>query len=361
MRSLSSAEQEERKRKLLQSIIHQYIKTGKPVGSAFIASQRDLDLSPASIRNVMGELEREGYLTHPHTSAGRVPTDKAYRFYVDSLVDLQRLAIKEEERIRRGYEDRVQEIEQFLAATSKTLSVLSNFTGFVTTPGIEQSLLQHVELIPLDTRRLLAVLVSDTGVVKHRQVLFEQAYPVELLEPLERLLNERLRGQPFGSARESLLDHIEAIHQRQMDLLNFARHVTDEAFALDAGGDIFVEGAGNILSLPDFSGQEDLRQLVHLLEEKRALGDLIRRDLSSPRGGVRFPSVRVKIGAENQSPDLRNLSLISSTYTIGDRQVGVLGIIGPKRMEYSRMMSLVQEMADAVSGAFDRLLGGRDV
>ena len=110
MRTLSTGEQEERKRKLLQSIILQYIKTGKPVGSAYIASQRDQDLSPASIRNVMGELEREGYLTHPHTSAGRVPTDKAYRFYVDSLVDLQRLAIKEEERIRHRYEERVREI-----------------------------------------------------------------------------------------------------------------------------------------------------------------------------------------------------------------------------------------------------------
>lgn len=359
MRTLSPSDHEERKRKLLQAVIHQHIKTGKPVGSAFIASQKHLDLSPATIRNVMGELEKEGFLTHPHTSAGRVPTDKAYRFYVDSLVQLQRLALKEEERIRKSHEERIREVQELMQATSKTLSVLSHYTGFVTAPGIDQSHLQHIELIALDPRRLLAVLVSDTGVVRHRQVLFEAAYPRELLEPLARLLNERLRGQPFARARETLLDHIEAIHQRQMDLLDFARRVTDAAFAWDQGDDLFLEGAGNILSLPDFSGQEELRHLVNLLDEKRALGDMIRQDLDVGKVGEKFPGVRVKIGAENRSPDLKNLSLISSTYTLGDRRVGVLGIIGPKRMEYSKMMSLVQEMSHAVTTAMNRMLGSR--
>ncbi len=360
MRTLSTIEQEERKRRLLQAVIHQHIKTGKPVGSAFIAGRKELDLSPATIRNIMGELEREGFLTHPHTSAGRVPTDKAYRFYVDSLVELQHLAIKEEERIRREHEARVREVEELMLSTSKTLSVLSNFTGFVTSPGIDQSRLQHMELIPLDERRLLAVLVSDAGVVKHRQVTFDGPYPRELLEPLERMLNDRLRGQPFGRVRETLLDHIEALHQRQIDLMEFARHVTEEAFASGDVGDIYLEGAGNILSLPDFSGQEDLRQLVHLLDEKRALGDLIREDMAEPGVSARFPGVRVKIGSENRSPDLKNLSLISSSYTIGARRVGVLGIIGPKRMEYSRMISLVNLMAQAVTGALNRMVGGPD-
>jgi heat-inducible transcriptional repressor len=358
MRSLSHSEQEERKRQLLQAVIHQYIKTGKPVGSTFLSERRELDLSPATIRNVMGDLEREGFLTHPHTSAGRVPTDKAYRFYVDSLVDLQRLAIKEEERIRQEHEARVREIEELMLSTSKTLSVLSNFTGFVTAPGIEQSRLQHMELIPLDERRLLAVMVSDNGVVKHRQVVFDGRYPRELLKPLERMLNERLRGQPFLTVRETLLDHVEAIHQRQLDMLEFARHVTEEAFALGDGGEFYLEGAGNILSLPDFGGQEDLRQLVYLLDEKRALGNLIREDMAELGVNAKYPVVRVKIGSENRSPDLKNVSLISSCYRIGNRQVGVLGIIGPRRMEYSRMMSLVNQMAQAVTNALNRMVGG---
>jgi heat-inducible transcriptional repressor len=358
MRTLSTIEQEERKRRLLQAVIHQYIKTGKPVGSAFLAGGRSLDLSPATIRNVMGELEREGYLTHPHTSAGRVPTDKAYRFYVDSLVELQRLAIKEEERIRQEHESRIREINELMLSTSKTLSVLSNYTGFVTAPGIDQSQLQHMELIPLDSHRLLAVMVSDTGVVKHRQVVFDGPYPRELLEPLEQTLNQRLRGQPFTRVRETLLDHIEAIHQRQMDMLEFARHVTEEAFAPGESADIYVEGAGNILSLPEFSARDDLRQLVHFLDEKRALGDLIREEWGVQGSGARFPAVRVSIGSENRSPDMKNVSLISSCYSLGDRQVGVLGIIGPKRMEYSRMMNLVNQMAQAVTTALNRMVGG---
>lgn len=354
MRTLSTIEQEDRKRKLLQAIIHQYIKTAKPVGSAFIAGQKHLDLSPATIRNIMGELEREGYLTHPHTSAGRVPTDKAYRFYVDSLVELQKLAIKEEERLRRDYQSRAREIEELMLSTSKTLSAMSQYTGFVLTPAIDQERLQHVELIALEPRRVLAVLVSDTGVVKHRQVLFDRPYPREFLEELTRLLNERLRGKPFTDVRDTLLDHIEAIHQRQMDLLDVARRITQQAFDLSTAGDLYLEGTGNILSLPDFSGQEDLRSLVHLLDEKRTLGEIIVRDMADD--APKFSGVRVKIGSENKSPDLKNLSLVSSTYTVGGRQMGVLGIIGPKRMEYSRMISLVNHVAQIVSQTLSRRL-----
>jgi len=361
MRTLSPAEQEDRKRRLLQAIIHQYIKTGKPVGSAFIADQKQLNLSPATIRNLMGELEREGHLTHPHTSAGRVPTDKAYRFYVDTLVELQRLAVKEEERIRQDYETRSRELEDLMSSTSRTLSVLSRFSGFMTAPALDQSRLQHVELVPLDLRRILAILVSDSGVVKHRTVTFDGPWSRDLLAPLEKLLNERLRGQPFGRARETLLDHIDAIHQEQMDLLELVRRISEQAFEPGNEDDFYLEGAGNIFSLPDFGAPEEMRQLVHLLDEKRVLGDILRQDLNEhliPSGGAR---VKVKIGAENTTPDLQNLSIISSAYTIGDRQVGVLGIIGPKRMEYARMITLVNRMAQEVTRAFGRRLGELDV
>ncbi len=359
MRTLATIDQEERKRRLLQSVIHQYIKTGKPVGSAFIAAQKQLDISPATIRNIMGDLEGEGYLTHPHTSAGRVPTDKAYRFYVDSLVNLQRLAIKEEDRIRQDYQARVREIEQLMLSTSKTLSGLSSYTGFVTTPAIDQSRLQHVELIPLDPRRLLAVLVSDTGVVKHRQVVFDRPYDTRLLEDLSHLLNKRLRDKPFSEVRDSILEHIEAIRQRHIDLLEVARRVTQQAFDLDEVGEIYVEGAGNILSLPEFSEHNELQTLGRLLDEKRTLGEMVTRDMAETRPSTKFSGVKVKIGSENLSPDLKNVSLVSSTYFIGGRQVGVLGIIGPRRMEYSRMISLVNHVAKLVTESLTRHLGGK--
>jgi heat-inducible transcriptional repressor len=339
-------------------VIHQYIKTGKPVGSAFIAAQRQLDLSPATIRNIMSELEREGFLSHPHTSAGRVPTDKAYRFYVDSLVELQRLAHAEAERIQRDSETRIREIEDLLLSTSKTLSALSHYTGFVTTPDMDQARLQHVELVPLDPRRLLAVLVSDTGVVKHRVVMFDQPYRRDDVPGLARLLHERLQGQPFAHARERLLDYIESAHQRQMDLLDLARRVSQQAFDLDDGRELFVEGAGNMLALPEFREEADLRGLGHLLDEKKTLGDLIARDLAEARPASKLSGVRVKIGSENTSPGLQNVSLVTSAYTVNGRTVGVLGILGPKRMEYSRMISLVNHVAEMVSRSMNRMLEG---
>jgi heat-inducible transcriptional repressor len=306
----------------------------------------------------MAELEQDGYLTHPHTSAGRVPTDKAYRFYVDSLVDLQRLAIIEEERIHKEYEARVRELEELMLTTSKTLSILSRYSGFVTAPTMDAVRLRHVELIPLDGPQVLVVLVADTGLVKHRVVAFHRAYPRELLTTLSRLLNETLRGQPFSEVRERILDHIEAMGQRQLDLLALAKDVTRQVFQPDAQGDIYLEGTSNILSLPDFRDFDQVRTLAHLMDEKRMIGEVLSKDLAEGDAQGRWPDIQVKIGSETRIDALKDLSLVSATYTIRDRKVGVLGIIGPKRMEYSRMMSLVATVAKSVSRVLGKLAGG---
>jgi heat-inducible transcriptional repressor len=346
MRSLSAFEQEDRKRKLLHAIIHEFIKTGKPVGSVFLAEQYKLDLSSATIRNVMADLEQEGFLTHPHTSAGRVPTDKAYRFYVDSLVDLQRLAQMEEEKIKADYEARIREIEGLLA-----------YTGFVMTPSLEETRLRHLELVPLDSLRVLVILVSDTGIVRQKVVLFDRPLSPDTLSSMARVLNEKLRGRSFNEVRDRILDHLDAVHQQQQDILELARQITREAFAEADPQTLYVEGAGNILSLPDFQDQEQMRTIIQLLDEKRALGELLDKDLRDDDASDKWKGVRVKIGAENKMPNLKDVSMVSSVYTIGDRKVGVLGIIGPKRMEYSRMISLVGHMARTVSGALSRMLG----
>jgi heat-inducible transcriptional repressor len=359
MRTLAVAEQEQRKHALLQAIIHQHMKTGKPVGSAFIAEEGRLDLSSATVRHVMVELEGEGYLTHPHTSAGRVPTDKAYRFYVDSLRDLQRLAQLEEERIREDYERRTREMEDLMSSTSKTLSALSHYTGFILSPAMDQALLQHVELIPLDAKRILAILVSDTGQVHHRLVVLDEGFSADSLPPLKRMLNEQLRGRPLAEARDVLLDHVEAFAQQEMTLVELARRLTRQAFSVETEGDLYLEGAGNIVSLPDFQEENKMRALVHLFDEKQLLGELIAQGLSDEKNIVeKWPGVTVRIGSENPSPDLHDLSLISSTYTVHGRTVGVLGVIGPKRMEYSRMISLVGCISKAVSGVLNKLSGG---
>jgi heat-inducible transcriptional repressor len=355
MRTLSEFDQEDRKRKLLQAVIHEYIKTGKPVGSAHLASIDRLDLSSATLRNVMAELEEEGFLMHPHTSAGRVPTDKAYRFYVDTIMEVQRLAQMEEDRIRKDYEARLREIEGLMTSTSRTLSVLSKYTGFIWAPGLERATLQHLELIPLDPRRILAVLVSDSGMVKHRQVTFDRPVPSEVLADLRHLLNEELRGKPFSEARDTFLEHVEGVTRRRMDLADVARQLAKEAFSASADeGDLYMEGAGAMLSLPDFQTQEDLRSLAHLLDGKNHLSEMIAKEMENP---PKSQGVVVRIGSENKSPDLQNLSLVSSSYTVNGRQVGLLGILGPRRMEYSRMVAVVDAVSRLVSQAMERMIG----
>lgn len=355
MRTLSEFDQEDRKRKLLQAVIHEYIKTGKPVGSAHLAKLDRLDLSPATLRNVMAELEEEGFLSHPHTSAGRVPTDKAYRFYVDTIMEVQRLAQMEEERLRKDYDARLREVGGLMSSTSRTLSVLSKYTGFIWAPGLERATLQHVELIPLDPKRVLAVLVSDSGMVKHRQVSFDRPVPVEFLADLRRLLNEELRGKPFSEAREAFLDSVERITRRQLDLTELARRLAKEAFSVAEDGDLYLEGAGALLSLPDFQSQEDLRSLAHLLDGKNHFSEMISKEMDASSGKPK--GVVVRIGSENKNPELQNLSLVSSSYTVNGRQVGVLGILGPRRMEYSRMVAVVDAVSRMVSQAMERMIG----
>lgn len=358
MRTLSEFEQEDRKRKLLQAVIHEYIKTGKPVGSAHLATSYKLDLSPATLRNIMAELEEEEFLSHPHTSAGRVPTDKAYRFYVDTIMEVQRLAQMEEDRLRKDYEARLKEISGLMLSTSRTLSVMSKYTGFVWTPGLEKSRLQHVELIPLDPRRMLAVLVSDSGVVKHRQVSFDTPVPTEFLNDLKSLLNQELRGKPFSEARETFLEHVDRITRRQLDLVELAKRLAKDAFTLgNEEGDLYMEGAGSLLSLPDFQNQEDIRSLVQLLDGRNHLGDLLSRQMEGPPSAGKTKGVTVRIGSENKNPELQNLSLVSSSYTVNGRQVGVLGILGPRRMEYSRMVAVVDAVSRMVSQALERMTG----
>jgi heat-inducible transcriptional repressor len=359
MRILSTEDQEDRKRKLLQAVIHQFIKSGKPVGSHTLAEEYRLDLSPATIRNVLADLETEGFLTHPHTSAGRVPTDKAYRFYVDSLVELQRLAQMEERRIEQEYEARVREVESLMLSTTKTLSALSHYTGFILPPKMEESRLRHIELVPLDARRLLVVCVSDSGIVKQRIVMFDHPVSMESVTQMARDLNGRLRDRPYSEVGDSILEHVETARLQQLEAGEVARQISRQAFSLeDMADDMVIDGTGNILALPDFQDQEQVSAIAHLLDEKRALGEIIVKDLSQAHPGDRWQGLRVRIGAENSFPDLRSLSLISSTYNINGRTVGVLGIIGPKRMEYSRMMSLVGTVAQMVSGVLNKLAGG---
>ncbi len=352
MRALNQEDLEERKRKVLQFVIHEYIRTSNPVGSNAISTVSSLGLSPATIRNVLSELEREECITHPHTSAGRIPTDKGYRRYVDSLVDLQRLAIQEQTRIQSEYETRIREIEDLLLQTSKILSSLSHYSGFVVAPKWERHIFSHMDLIPVSSHRFLCAMISESGLAKHFIITTRTELPRESLRKIVRMINESFHGFTLQEVKLQITSRLENLQEEWKDILSMAKEIGQEIRRFsDAENELYLEGAGNILSLPDFTNPHDFQNLFKMVEEKHILSELVGSDWDevktkplakgTPSKNKSRSRVKVRIGSENKNRALQNLSVISSTYQLSDKTVGVLGIIGPKRMEYSKMISLV--------------------
>jgi len=334
MRQIDPKIIKERKKQVLQAVIHHFIKTARPVGSNILTDDYKFDLSPATIRNLMAELEDDGYLTHPHTSAGRVPTDKGYRAYVDSLMELQRLALEEEDRVRHEYHGRVKELEEILVKTSKVLSALSQYTGFVLTPKLERNKLKYVELLPVAHRKILVILVTHTGFVKHQMI--EADIAPEKLQRLNAMLNSKLKGLTLLEAKQQIIEKIEEAEREERELFLLARELSGRIFDIEE--EVYMDGTTNVLALPEFQDYEPIRCILRLSEQKDILVHILQEDLTSDK-------VKVMIGSENTCRELQNLSVVSTVYKDGARPIGVLGIIGPKRMEYHKMMALVSSVS----------------
>ncbi len=340
MRQIDPKVSEERKNKVLQAVIHHYIKSGKPVGSNILTEDYDFDFSPASIRNMMAELEEEGFLTHPHTSAGRIPTDKGYRNYVNSLIEMQKLVLDEEERVRREYEEKSSELQDLLVQTSKVLSGLSQYTGFVLMPKLDRSSIKYIELIHLSENKILLIIVTDTGLVKHK--IIETSISKEKLVELNRVLNIKLRGMAILQARQKIIQAIEEAENEQLDILQFAKTLSHEIFNMEE--ELYIEGSSNVLELPEFHDYEPIRCLFRLNENRNLLMHVLEEDMDLDKDGV-----SVLIGKEASCDELKDLSVVSSVYKEGEKPVGILGIIGPKRMEYPKMMALVSAVSKIVN------------
>jgi len=343
MRTLHPSTSEKRKRKLLQAAIYHYVRTGKPVGSQVIVDKYNFGMSSATVRNLLVDLEKEGFLIQPHTSAGRIPTDKGYRFYVDSLMEVQSLASAEEEKIRKEYHARSKELEDLMISTSHMLSSLSHYTGMVLSPRLDKSLLRRLQLIPLGGSQILVVVVSGTGLIRHRVVNLSKPVGPEHLETISSMLNSRLAGMPMSEVRTQILHHIESAQQDHEAMFSLAKDLAREAFDLRSEeGELYVDGQENIFSFPEMDDFKQLSGLLKIIEEKDMLTSVLERAMGKD-------GLSIKIGAENKQPELRGVSLVSSTYKMGDKTVGALGIMGPRRMEYGRMIALVEGVTRIVN------------
>ncbi len=349
MRTLNPSTQESRKRRLLQAAIYHYVRTGKAVGSQVIVDKYNFGMSSATVRHLLMELEKEGYLLQPHTSAGRVPTDKGYRFYVDSLLEIQTMALEEEEKIKKDYSARSKELNELMISTSHMLSSLSNYTGLVLSPRLDKSILRRLQLIHLGSNQTLMVLVSQTGLIRHRVVTLKRAITPERLASISEVLNERLSGLPLSEVRTQILNHIETVEMEQAESMQLAKDLAREAFDLQGlESEVYVEGRDKLFSISESDDYGQLSGLMKMIEEKNLLADVLAK-------AMKKDGLSVKIGAENLRPELRGVSLVSSTYKMDDHTVGVLGIMGPRRMEYARMISLVEGVARIVNQMLSRM------
>ena len=337
---------------ILTAVINEHFVTGEPVASKTIADRfaNASGLSSATIRSVMGELEDLGLLEQPHTSAGRVPTDKGYRYYVDNLLGV--LSISNDDLHRIGDEfglsssDLVEAPDRLMERTSELLSALSNNVGIVVSPSLANDRLQHIEFVNLSDNRILVVLVSAPNIVHNRIIRLNISFTREELERTANYLNAEFVGKNLSEIRNEIMKRMHDEKALFDSLLQTAVIICSQSIESDenASGEVFVNGTTNILTKRDFADLERLRELLATIGERSRLLEILNECVTQDhkvKGGV-----QVVIGSENRTPSLQNCTLISAPYRIGDSSaVGTLSVLGPTRIEYARMISIVSYVA----------------
>lgn len=340
MRILKPEVAKQRKEKILRWVVQQYVETRRPVGSQLLADSALPDVSSATIRNILKELEEEGFLYQPHTSGGRIPTDKAYRYYVDYLTSVQKMAAQERQQIERQYDARVNEVDNIMVQTSRLLAMLSGAAGFVYASNVKDQCVRRLDFIPLAPGAVLAVLVTESGMVRHWPVRFEYAIAPQRLRMLSHFINAEIAGLPLSHAQQILWQYVNSGHKEISDVADLAVQVLKDMERPQASADeLYIEGLGRLLENTNSDDYEDLKQMMKVVEEREKFSSLLNEKMTDMQKSNQ--KLNVSIGSENELTELKNLSIVSSAYQVGDKTVGVLGIIGPKHMEYTRVMSLV--------------------
>ncbi len=334
-----------REKTILRYVIHQFILTANPVGSRNITKKYEIGLSPATVRNIMADLEEFGYLNHPHTSAGRVPTDKGYRFYVDSLMEISGLTEDEKLFIETGLNSElVNEQDELLKTSSMLLSKITNQLVCVTYPSIEKAVLHRMQLVQLSSTRLLVVLTVKSGMVKTITLEFEHAVKQNQLKGLETILNERLSGLNFSEIRTSFKERLkDRIDESLRPIVRLFLDSSDKIFEnIKEDDKTIITGAKNILKQPEFEDLEHYQGIIELIEDKDIIIHLM------DKGNIDTTDISILIGSEHQEKRLEDYSMISKNYKVGDSD-GVLGIVGPKRMDYSGISAALIYVAEKIS------------
>ncbi|HWI65045.1 MAG TPA: heat-inducible transcriptional repressor HrcA [Symbiobacteriaceae bacterium] len=339
---------DERKNKVLQAVIEDYVATAEPVGSRTIARRYHLGVSPATIRNEMSDLEELGYLQQPHTSAGRVPSDRGYRYFVDCLMERHDVTVPEQEAIHRTFQRKIREIDTLIRETARLLSETTHLTSVISGPQIRKAHFRELRLVPLGGDKAVLVYITDSGFIEN-QVL---ELPVEVtmleLQRVSETLNEQLKGQPVEALSRATIQALHRELHKYGALLEQALLFLEPNLEVTDKSRIYLGGTTNILSKPEFRDVDKVRNLLELLENEKSMSEV----LVSADGDDRPV---IQIGEEIKLRELQDCSVVSATYRLGDEVIGKVGVIGPKRMEYARVVSII----NAVTRQLEETARGR--
>lgn len=335
----------QRQNQILEIIVSSYVDTALPVGSRVVSKM--VGLSSATVRNIMADLEEMEYITHPHTSAGRIPTDKGYRCYIESLMRVKDINRKEARRIEEEYRTRRKGIEDIIKKTAEVLASITHQTGIILFPKFNKSVFKRIDLISVGRRRVLAVLITSTGIVKSFIIETEEDMEREL-GAVTNLLNSDYYGLTLEDIKEGLIKRLRQERDSFHSVVKETSDIIELMLQLFREDELYLGGPSCLLSQPEFEDADYAKAMLHIFEDKSALSRLLEEDIGEK-------GIKVYIGKENKYKNIQNCSVLTSGYRVKDELVGRLGIIGPTRMAYSHMIPLVNYISETVTKTLSEL------
>ena len=324
---------DERKKKVLQAIVEEYINTAEPVSSGSITKSHGLDYSSATIRNEMAQLENIGFLDKPHTSAGRVPSAEGYRYYVNTLLQEDNLTLEEVKYIQNKLQDKVNEIEDLTKLATTTLSEITHYTTVAVGPKTDKQIIEEIKFVSLGKRMLMVVIVTDTGLVKETIIKFDEDITESQVDTLNNLFNTRLRGKPLSKLDKPMAEYIFSEVNYSIGIMNAIIKQINKVIE-EENKNIFLEGAKRSFDLPEFKSMKVAKNFVNLLDAKDEMLEIFNSGESE--------DINVFIGDDNENSNLKDFSIITFKHTIGNKELGTIGIRGPKRMDYAKVISVMK-------------------
>lgn len=331
---------DERKKKILQAIVEEYINTAEPVSSGSLVKRHGLDFSSATIRNDMAHLEEIGFLDKPHTSSGRVPSAKGYRYYVDELVKEDNISLEEIKYIQSKLQTKVNEIEELTKIATSTLSEITHYTTVAVGPKNNMQMIEEIKFVLLGSRMVMVVIVTDSGLIKETIIKFDEDITETQVDTLNTFFNSKLKGKPLDKIDKPMEEYIASELNYSIGIIKAIIEQINKIVEED--NEMYLEGANKAFDLPEFKSMKIAKNFINLIDTKEEMIELLNSGVAE--------DINVFIGDENENEQLKDFSIVTFKHTMGNKDLGTIGIIGPKRMDYSKVISVMKYISKKLNG-----------